>query len=362
MRKVVIIGGGAAGLSLAIGLKKQGQSVKIFEKREENHSNGLALLLLPNGMEVLKKMDLQEEVLKKVSSLNNFVSQYSTGKQIFSKPMSNLYGVKRGDILDTLKDKISKVDISYGHAFSHFSYNQNGEARAVHFKNGHIEKGDVFIGADGVHSPIRKSIFPESNLIQTNISEMVSLIKAPNLVKRLNGTFQKIICKAGGRAIGLLPCSKEDVVWFFQYDESIIDFDPDNDNDIKSFLRHQIGSWANPAEELFLKTDFSHSYLWKTHDMNLLPAFHKNNVALIGDAAHVFNTLTSQGLNSALEDGYCLSQLFSNENKNIPASKVFEIFYSLRKETVKNNIEYGRMLKDQFIVTQDQNMVVPMAV
>jgi len=320
MRKVVIIGGGAAGLSLAIGMKKQGQSVKIFEKRKENHNSGLALLLLPNGMEVLKKMELQDEVLKKVSPLNKFVSQYSTGKKILSKPMSNLFGVKRGDILDTLKDKVSKVDISYGHEFSHFSYNPKGEAKAVHFKNGHVEKGDIFIGADGVHSPIRKTIFPESNLIQTNISEMVSLIKAPDLVKKLNGSFLKTICKAGGRAIGLLPCSEEDVVWFFQYDESIIDFDPDND--IKSFLRHQIGSWSNPADELFLRTDFSHSYLWKTHDMNLLPAFHKNNVALIGDAAHVFNTLTSQGLNSALEDGYCLSQLFSNENKNMSASLI----------------------------------------
>ncbi len=362
MRKVIIIGGGAAGLSLAIGLKKIGMTVKIFEKREKNHNNGLALLLLPNGFEVLKKMGLEREILKKACPLYNFVSQYSNGQQIQSAPMSNLFGVKRSDILQTLIDQVSNEDISYNLEFSHFKFDEYGNAIAVQFTNGHVEKGDLFIGADGVHSIIRKSLFPNNTLSKVNVKEIVSLIKAPELVKKLDRTFIKTICKAGGRAVGVLPCNTEDIVWFFQFDETMINFDPGSD-DIRSFLIHQLSSWVSPVKEILIRTDFSKSYLWKTHDLDSLPAYHRNNIALIGDAAHVFASFTSQGLNAALEDGYCLANLFAKVSPQTPVSKILEMYFHLRNETAENYLKYGRDLKNQFLEPQYQieEMTVPMA-
>ncbi len=362
MRKVIIIGGGAAGLSLAIGLKKIGMTVKIFEKREKNHNNGLALLLLPNGFEVLKKMGLDREILKKASPLCNFVSQYSNGKQIQSKPMSNLFGVKRSDVLEILRIELSNEDIFYEHEFSHFRFDEYGNAIAVQFTNGHLEKGDFFIGADGVHSIIRKSLFPNNTISKTNVTEIVSLIKAPDLSKKLDNTFIKTICKAGARAVGVLPCSPKDIVWFFQFDETMINFDQGCD-DIRSFLIHQLSSWTSPVKELLIRTDFSKSYLWKTHDLNSLPAYHRKNIALIGDAAHVFATFTSQGLNAALEDGYCLANLFATRTPQTPVSKIFEMYFQQRNETAENYLEYGRELKNQFLETQYQigEVTVPMA-
>jgi 2-polyprenyl-6-methoxyphenol hydroxylase-like FAD-dependent oxidoreductase len=362
MRKVIIIGEGAAGLSLAIGLKKVGLTVKLFEKRKKNDNDGLALLLLPNGLEALKKMNLDRAIIKKAYPIYDFASQYSNGTQTQTKPMSNLFGIKRSEVLETLRDEVSMLDIFYGHEFSHFKFDKNGNASEAHFTNGHVEKGDVMIAADGVHSMIRKSLFPNSTLSKTNITEIVSIVKAPDLVKKLDHTFIKTIWKTGGHAVGVLPCSSEEIVWFFQFDNSRIDYT--SGDDISNFLMDKLGACASPVKELLVETDFSKSYLWKTHDLHPLPAFHLNNIGLIGDAAHVFNTLTSQGLNTALEDGCCLSALFAREYQRTPVSKIFEMYYQLRKATVQHHFELGRKLKDQFLAPQilNQEMMVPMIV
>jgi len=70
MKKIVIIGGGAAGMSLALELSRGGLDVKVFEKRKRNHHNGLAFLLLHNGFEVLRKMGLEHQILQKVHPLH----------------------------------------------------------------------------------------------------------------------------------------------------------------------------------------------------------------------------------------------------------------------------------------------------
>jgi len=233
----------------------------------------------------------------------------------------------------------------------------------VHFTNGQSEEGDVFIGADGANSRIRQSIFPNSKLSRTNIREIVSLVEAPDLVRKLNGSFVKFNCQAGGRGAGLLPCSKNEVVWFFQFDDRIIHFDKET-NDIRSFLSHQLGSWGSPLKDVLIKTDFSKSYLWKTHDLDPLPRYHKNNVGLVGDAAHVFATFTSQGLNTALEDGYDLANLFKQSIYQKSAASIFDTFYHMRKETAESHLNLGRKMKNEFleISNASKEMMVPIAV
>ncbi|MEL6922875.1 MAG: NAD(P)/FAD-dependent oxidoreductase [Bacteroidota bacterium] len=362
MKKVVIIGAGAAGISLAISLKRNGHSVKIFEKRNKASHNGLALLLLSNGFNALRELGLEQDILKKIRPLHNYRNIYSTGQSVFSEDMHELFGAKRHDIVSTLRDQLNEGDVVYGHEFSHFHYDADGCATAVHFTNGHKEEADIFIGADGANSRIRKILFPQRQLSRINVKEVVSLVRAPELAQRLNTTFIKTTCKAGGRAVGLLPCSKEEVVWFFQFDETIIEFDPER-YDLRSFMIHQLNSWANPVSELLHVTDFSKSYLWDTHDLNPLPRYHYNNVGLVGDAAHVFTTFTSQGLNTALEDGLVLGNIISEAPLNTPVNVIFDEYFKKRKGTAERHLTYGRNLKQQFLRanTQPEELMVPMA-
>lgn len=348
MKKIVIIGGGAAGTALAANLDSSKFEIKIFEKRTADGNSGLAFLLLPNGFNVLCKMGLEKEILKKIHPLHTFKNQFSNGKKIKTEPMQYLFGAKRHDIVESVRSKVNPAITFYKHEFSHFIYDAYGKAIAVTFTNGHVESGDIFIGADGAFSKIRQTIFPESKLKKTHIKEIVSLVHAPELVNRLNGTFIKFTCKAGGRAAGLLPCSREHLVWFFQFNEQIINFNLEKD-DMRSFLIHQIGSWGPLMEKVLIKTDFSKSFLWNTRDMDSLPSYHEKNVGLIGDAAHVFATFTSQGLNTALEDGYDLSELFNQQGVDSSCENIFQKFFKMRYVKAEQHLQIGRVIKNQFM-------------
>ena len=97
--------------------------------------------------------------------------------------------------------------------------------------------------------------------------------------------------------------------------------------------------------------------------MDSLKAYHHKNIGLIGDAAHVFATFTSQGLNTAIEDGYILGNLLSDLSLNSTVQNAFEQFYQMRNDTAERHLNYGRNLKDQFLgaTIQSDEMLVPVA-
>ncbi len=364
MKKCVIIGAGAAGLSLAIYLRRINIEVEVYERNSAEHNSGLAFMMLENGYHVIQDLGLEEELIKHIRPLSQFDCRFSNGKGRDIQQVTKMFGLKRADLINTLKSALTDDIIRYDHQFSHFQYDGNGNAIGAVFNNGTVATGDMFIGGDGVRSNVRKILFPNATNNSTRVKEIVSLIKAPKLAQRLDGTFLKIKCKAGGRAAGLLPVSKEDVVWFFQFDTGKIRFKGSTPMHRKAFLIHQVGFWANPIPELIEKTDFSNSYLWNTFDLDPLPQYYHNNIGLIGDAAHVFLTFTSQGMNSALEDAQCMSRLINSAGTNNSANEILQKFTALRKPIAEEYLRTGRALQEHFIDLQsyEDKTRIPLAV
>ena len=99
--------------------------------------------------------------------------------------------------------------------------------------------------------------------------------------------------------------------------------------------------------------------------LDSLPRYYHNNIGLIGDAAHVFLTFTSQGMNSALEDAMCLSKLISKGNQNqSTANDILREYTALRKPIAEEYLRTGRALQDHFIDLQsyEDKTRIPLAV
>jgi len=107
-------------------------------------------------------------------------------------------------------------------------------------------------------------------------------------------------------------------------------------------------NWCHPIPRLIEKTDFQKAYTWHTTDMNPIPSFHRKNLVLIGDAAHVLLTLTSQGVSSALEDAICLTDLI-NQSTDQPQAVIFNRFSNLRRGRMEEYFQLGRDLREQFL-------------
>jgi len=245
MDKYIILGGGIAGLATAIQLLNAGKKVELFEKSPKDQAQGHAFILMPNGLAALDKIGIKEAVLKVAHPISNFQLHNPEGLLETQQDLSNALGIRRGALVEILTNALPANLIKYEKGFSHFEKDANG----------YIEKASV--------------------------------IKAPELVKEYAGTFIKVIRKSGGMAVGMLPCDEQHLVWFIQYDSQHPHLLDSPLAEQKRRLFQMTRNWCHPIPKLVEKTDFQKSYTWHTTDMHPIPKYHRKNLVLIGDAAHV---------------------------------------------------------------------------
>jgi len=361
MDKYIILGGGIAGLATAIQLLNKGKSVELFEKSPKNQAQGHAFILMPNGLAALEKIGVKEAVLKVAHPITNFQLHNTEGVLETQQHLSCALGIRRGVLVDILTKALPVNFTQHEKAFSHFEKDGNGYIEKAVFTDGTKCAGNVFIGADGIWSKARKTVCSDFSLSPVRIREIVSVIKAPKLVEEFNGTFIKVIRKSGGMAVGMLPCDDQHLVWFIQYDSQHPHLLDTPLAEQKRRLFQMTRNWCHPIPRLVAKTDFQKSYTWHTIDMHPIPNFHRKNLVLIGDAAHVLLTLTSQGVSSALEDAICLTDLINQSTDKFEFS-VLDRFSNLRRERMEEYFHLGRDLREQFLFPMQniQKMDMPL--
>lgn len=362
MDKHVILGGGIAGIACAIQLQKAGFEVKVFEKNIPANSEGHAFILLSNGLDALQKIGVLDEVIAQSHPIHNFHSRTVETNRRLIQSVPNAVGIRRKVLSDILTKQLAENTIEYDKSFSHMQFSPNGEAQRAFFRDGSSVEGNIFIGADGIWSKTRRIINPDYQLSPVRIREIVSVVKSPELVKKWSNTFLKTNLESGGLALGMLPCDAEHLVWYLQFDShhpALIDLTLEEQ---KSYLLEQTCLWADPIPQLFAKTDFNKSYTWHTTDMDTLASFYHKNMVLIGDAAHVFLTLTSQGVSAALEDANCLSDLLLQNRYLNNYETTFKQYSFMRKKVVDRFLQSGRDLKQQFLspLSLDEEVNMPL--
>ena len=349
--KVAIIGGGIAGLANAISLRRSGIECQVYERSEKNKREGLGFILMPNGVLALEKLGLKEEVAKISHPLNEAIVLNRGGKTLKQVPMQSTFGVNREHFIAMCSEHISEKLITRGMQFSHFEKDDNGHAQRAVFENGAKVEADIFVGCDGVRSKVRKDLFPEWETTSVRVKELVSIVKAPQIADQLGHRFLKVMDEKGGLASGCLQTGQGDVIWYIQYDTQKWDMQGPDEKMKKSFALDLVGSWPQPFCDLVELTDFTHSHVWFTTDLDPLPHFYKKNIVLLGDAAHAFLPFTSQGVNSALEDAIELSSRLAKNHSNL--EEVFADYTLCRKEKMAQYLQSGRQLREHFLNPQN---------
>lgn len=357
--KVVIIGGGIAGLTLGIFLNKKNIEVVISE-RTLIPTNGHAFLMHSDAIVVLNELKIASDPEVKHKSINSFSLKRPDGDEIKHSKLSNWNCIKRVDLIDYLYHLFPKKNIKLGRDFSHFVY-ENENVTAAIFKNGEIEYGDIFVGADGGNSMVRRAVFGTVETTPVEVIEIVGVCKCTDIETNYFDKFNKFQHKSKGLAFGFIPtCEENEYVWFIQYDISITDYNGTNPDGLKLFSKHLLADFSSEAKAILDSNNFETSYIWKTRDFDLLPSFHKKNVVLIGDAAHQALPFTSAGTTNAILDAKILA---TNLSENSDFEKAFNLFYDYRKEDVLQHIKLGRDLKNEFINPSnksDADITVPL--
>ena len=359
-----MIGGGIAGLAAAITLRKAGWDVTVKERTPQFTEVGLGFIILPNGLEALDQVGAGEYVRQHGKILHEAVIRTPDGNIIKDDKLDNCLAVKRSSVIDALRACLPAEVIQNGAEFSHFEYNEEGFAIAASFKDGSRDEADIFIAADGANSIIRTQLFPSHIVGQTKIKELVGIADLPDMVKQLDGKLLKTQSVDEGLSIGLLPCNDQQVIWYIQYDcmkHDVVDLSNENK---KKFALRLLEGWPAPVTDVLENTDYNKAFMWFTKDMSVLPAFHKNNIVLIGDAAHLVLPFTSQGVNSALQDAIILGRLLKDGSHIDSYDDVFTTYHQCRKEILEEYHLFGKMMANRFLDPQhfkNEDVPLPLA-
>ena len=359
--KVVILGGGIAGLTIASLMRKKKWDVVVCERSSEIFNRGHAFLMHGEGLSPIQDLGIPGRTELKSEKINFFSLKNINGREIKHVQLDAWHCVKRVDLIQYLYDLLPYEAVIEGRDFSHFIYD-SGKAIAAVFTNGQIEYGDLFIGADGANSKVRETMFDNIAFSATEVKEIVGVAKYNIPMESAGQTFRKYQQKDASIAFGCIPASDSETVWFIQYDAKRYHLQDNNTPALETFTKGLMKDFPKEVQAVLKANNFGSTYIWNTRDFDLLPSFHKANVVLIGDAAHQALPFTSAGTTNAITDAQTLVHCLSTYDE---MEKAFTKFYQLRAEEVNNHVLLGRTLKDIFLNPQnvdDYNIPVPLIV
>jgi 2-polyprenyl-6-methoxyphenol hydroxylase-like FAD-dependent oxidoreductase len=166
---VLIVGGGIGGLTLALSCHQAGISARIFEAAPEILPLGVGINLLPHGMRELSELGLAGKLAAHAIETRTLAYYSRYGAPIISDLRGRYAGydwpqlsIHRADLhkvlLDAVRERLGQDAVRLGHRVTRID--QNASRVTVHFDNGHFQHGKLAIGCDGIHSAVRKQLFP----------------------------------------------------------------------------------------------------------------------------------------------------------------------------------------------------------
>lgn len=359
--RIAVIGGSTAGLATALRLQQSGHDVSIWERRAGGSTGGFGLLLTPTVRGALSTLGVELDGLG--CPIETFDFRGQNNQTFLRRNLEGTIGIERAVLQEALNSSIPEPTIHCGKSFVGFEESKAGIAKAALFDDGSRFEADLFIGADGVRSQVRESWCPGPDLRPVKSVELVGIYRG-ELPEKVKNRFLKFGNSDQGLAIGLVPTSDRSLVWYIQCDPRRWPQSYSPANERTHWLQEMILDWPDVARDFISRSDLSQVHLWRTTDRDLPTSFHRENVLLVGDAAHPLLTFTSQGTGSALEDavviGEILDQYSYKDRTTHQVQEALAQFYRMRAPVLRSRIRMGRHLQDQFLhPTKGQRQLMP---
>jgi 2-polyprenyl-6-methoxyphenol hydroxylase-like FAD-dependent oxidoreductase len=163
---VLVIGGGIAGPTIALFLKRAGLEPIVFEAYERVSDIGGGLQIAPNGMRVLSQLNLAESLRGFGIESAEFCFEDQSGKTLACIPNgpASRYGlpaifISRSLLHAALLSELERqqIPVHYSKRLQGIVSNESGVT--AEFADGSHTEGSILIGADGIHSQTRRTVF-----------------------------------------------------------------------------------------------------------------------------------------------------------------------------------------------------------
>jgi FAD-dependent urate hydroxylase len=311
--KVLVLGAGVGGISVARGLLRDGYDVTVFEQRPDVHAGGGAVTIWSNGETVLAQLGVNMYGAGQLVSTVRVLT--STGRPLATLDVTAIVDrlgapvrmVPRRVLLERLLDGFPTERIRCNARAVKVDSTQTGVR--VEFEDGGSAHGDLLIGADGLHSIVRESVGAQP-AEPTGWCSWQGLISLPGVDDK---HIAQVVVGAHGN-LGLWPAGNSDLQWWFDLPWSTDFVRPDRPLEQ---IRSTFAGWSDLADRVLATlTDDDLAHSPYPHFRHPIPRpTGRGALTLLGDAAHTMPPTFAQGTNQALLDTMVLRKALSDLRK-----------------------------------------------
>jgi len=306
--RVAIAGAGIGGLTLAIALRRLGIDAHVYERAAELRPVGAGLSLMANAMLALRAIGLDETIGAAGEAAQMSVALRSDGVELSRIPIAQVARevgslavlIHRADLHAALLAALGAEHVTLGRAAKGYR-DEAGAPAALRFEDGSEVEADLVVGADGLHSAIRKQLTGEA--LPPEYSGYTSW---RGVTDDLCGAAPAQLSESWGRGsrFGIAPVGGGRVYWFAVANAPAGERDA---GDPRPMLLERYGSWHPPIRALIEATPPERIVRTDIADRPVLTKWSRGRVALLGDAAHPMTPNLGQGGCQAIEDAVVLS-------------------------------------------------------
>lgn len=337
--EIAIIGGGIVGLATALSLHAAGLRATVYEAVSELKPLGVGINLLPHAVRELAELGLLERLRRIGIEIDGLDYHMADGRAVWSEPRGLAAGyrwpqiaIHRGRLQLFLRDEVLAVlgakAIRQGHELEAFESDGSGACLRFRGKAGPI-LSDLVIGADGIHSAVRRQLYPREG---RSLWNGVSLFRATTRMPA--GQFGARMLWAGHSAQKFIayPIAREggEILLNWVCDlrtaepgsEPFEDWDRTADKDLL-LERYRDWQWQG-IDVPSIIAGAGDVFEFPMVDRDPLPRWSHGRVTLAGDAAHPMYPIGSNGATQGIIDARSLAFHLAREGEPGAALAAYE--------------------------------------
>jgi 2-polyprenyl-6-methoxyphenol hydroxylase-like FAD-dependent oxidoreductase len=298
---VLIVGAGVAGLALARALHRRGMSADVVERMTDWQPSGAGLYLPANAVRALSELGIGPAVAARANPIRRQRMLDHRGRLLADIELDRIWdgvggcvAIQRAALHEALRDATAEVLVRLGTSVTAID---DGDAPRVTLSDGSTRNYDLVVGADGVHSTIRRLALggPPARYVGQACWRFVA--------DGFPDISDWTVMLGRGRTFLTLALGRGVVYCYADINAS----DPAGAADHEHW-RRLFADFADPVPRLLERA--TEAYFAPIEEV-VPPAWAAHRVVLIGDAAHASSPNMAQGAAMAVEDALVLAEMLT---------------------------------------------------
>jgi 2-polyprenyl-6-methoxyphenol hydroxylase-like FAD-dependent oxidoreductase len=304
---VAIAGAGIGGLTLAIALRRRNVRVTVLERESDIRPAGAGLALGPNAMAGLAELGLAEAIAGAGQPIGVSAILDSAGGVLGSEfdvatlakdIGAPIVAIHRARLHEVLLAAVGRDVVRRGAAVER--YNARGDVVHVICKGGEHVEADLLVGADGLHSVVRRQLLNDGPPRYAGYTSWRGVTR-PGAVaapSRMSESWGR------GERFGIVSIGFGEIYWFAVANAPAAG----SDTDVQRELTDRFCGWHDPINAIIAATPIDRILRTDISDRDPTDRWHEGRVVLLGDAAHPMTPNLGQGAGQAIEDAVALDR------------------------------------------------------